>query len=163
MINNILDFLASLELLVLRAIDRCADIERMSIHSEIKRLRQAKGWSHKRLADEVSQAEGRARPLSWQTVQQWEREPTASETKKSTAPNRSRLELVASLLGTSATALLQGGAPSSDPLDGLSGHEGMLLAYFRMVAPEKRAELLLLVQERAARYEVAPGKAKRHE
>lgn len=125
----------------------------MSIHSEIKRLRLAKGWSHATLAAEVSQAEGRTRPLSWQTVQQWEREPdSSSSTKKSTAPSRKRIELVANLLGTSAAKLL-----GSPPLRGgddvpLSGQEGMLLAYYRMLDPDDRHALVVLAQEKIASY-----------
>lgn len=59
------------------------------------------------LAAKVSDAEGLAKPLTWQTVQQWE---------KATAPKRKRLEIVANLLGLSVSEMLgAGGVPSSSP------------------------------------------------
>lgn len=73
----------------------------MSIHSRIRELRERKGWSMERLADEISKAEGLAKPLAWQTVQQWE--------SGSTAPKRSRLATVAQLLGTSVNKLIDDG------------------------------------------------------
>jgi phage repressor protein C with HTH and peptisase S24 domain len=45
-----------------------------------------------KLAQEVSKAEGRPQPLSWQTVQQWEKEGGP-------LPNRKRLPIVAAVLG----------------------------------------------------------------
>jgi phage repressor protein C with HTH and peptisase S24 domain len=65
----------------------------MSIHDEIKTARLHKKWSMERLAAEVSKAEKLAKPLSWQTVQQWE--------SGASAPKRKRMETVASLLGLS--------------------------------------------------------------
>ena len=101
----------------------------MTIHSEIKRLRLHKGWSMARLAREVSAIEG-GKPLHWQTVQQWEREPGGDTTGKSTAPKRERLAIVAELLGTTLNNLLAAAGdelPQDDPptdlarrLDGLS-------------------------------------------
>lgn len=76
----------------------------MSIHSEIKRRRVALGWSHERLADEVSKLEGLQKPLSWQSVQQWERED-------GTAPKRKRLEFVARALGTYVETLIDEKSP----------------------------------------------------
>lgn len=61
-----------------------------------------------RLAEEVSQAEGLPKPLTWQTVQQWEKEG-------GTAPKRKRLAAVAQALGVDA-AMLAG-------IDGSSVHE----------------------------------------
>lgn len=63
----------------------------MSIHEQIKAARIAKEWSMERLAEEVSRAENLAKPLSWQTVQQWER--------GNSAPKRTRMEVVTKLLG----------------------------------------------------------------
>lgn len=130
----------------------------MSIHSEIKRLRLAKGWSHATLAEEITKAEQRAQPLAWQTIQQWEREPSASTTKKSTAPSRRRLEIVAALLGTTPAALLAGQPPQDTSIGPISGSEGMLIAYFRMLDPDARQALILTAKERAATYAVAQDK-----
>lgn len=44
----------------------------------------------------------------------------------------------------------------------LSGHEGMLIAYFRMLDPAAREAITLEVQERAAAYKVAPQKRQRN-
>jgi phage repressor protein C with HTH and peptisase S24 domain len=63
----------------------------MSIHEQIKAARLKKEWSMERLAQEVSKAEKLAKPLAWQTVQQWE--------AGLSAPKRRRMETVASLLG----------------------------------------------------------------
>lgn len=63
----------------------------MSIHEEIKRRREVKGWSHERLAAEVSELQGLKKPLAWQTVQQWE--------NGKSAPTRKRLPYVARALG----------------------------------------------------------------
>jgi phage repressor protein C with HTH and peptisase S24 domain len=52
-----------------------------------------------KLADEVSKAEGRKVPLSWQTVQQWEKEGGP-------APNRRRLPHVAAVLGVPVRDML---------------------------------------------------------
>lgn len=56
-----------------------------------------------KLAEEVSNAEGLAKPLAWQTVQQWEKE-------NGTAPKRKRMEIVARLLGINLHALITEGA-----------------------------------------------------
>lgn len=88
----------------------------MSIHSEIKRLRQAKGWSQQKLADEVSRMEGAAKPLAWQTVQMWEKE----DAEGGTAPKRMRLANVATLLGTTVEALMSGDRQSGDTTSGVA-------------------------------------------
>jgi transcriptional regulator with XRE-family HTH domain len=70
-----------------------------TIHEMIKSARVSKGWSMEKLAEEVSKVEGLAKPLTWQTVQQWERpEPLG------TAPKRKRLAVVGELLGIQLTA-----------------------------------------------------------
>lgn len=69
----------------------------MSIHQEIKARREALEWSQTKLAEEVSAREGLPKPLSWQTVQQWE--------NGSSAPTRKRLPFVASALGCSPEEL----------------------------------------------------------
>lgn len=121
----------------------------MSIHSEIKRRREAKGWSQQRLADEVSKAEGLKKNLTWQAVQQWEREPSA-ENGKSTAPRRSRLEIVAHLLDAQTVDELLQGAPDAKPIQfgELSGHEGRLVALFRLLSTEDQAAVISRVEER---------------
>lgn len=69
-----------------------------TIHEMIKTARLAKGWSMEKLAEEISAAEGLAKPLTWQTVQQWEKpEPLG------TAPKRKRLAIVGDLLGIQLT------------------------------------------------------------
>lgn len=70
----------------------------MTIHEAIRARREALDWSHQRLADEVTKLEGLAKPLTWQSVQQWE---------KTTAPKRSRLPFVAKALGMSLAELLE--------------------------------------------------------
>lgn len=75
----------------------------MSIHAAIKALRLSKGWSHTTLGIKVAEAEGLAKPLTRQTVSQWE-----SEDATATAPKRKRLEYVAQVLGTSIDRLLDG-------------------------------------------------------
>ena len=73
----------------------------LTIHELIRDRREAKGWSQQDLADRVSEREGLARPLTWQTVQQWE---------KKTAPKRKRVQIVAELLGIPPNAFVGGDA-----------------------------------------------------
>ncbi len=79
----------------------------MSIHNGIKSRREALGWSHARLAEEVSTIEGVSQKLSWQTVQQWE--------NGKSAPKRTRLEHVAAALGCSVHDLLNPSVPEGWP------------------------------------------------
>lgn len=138
----------------------------MSIHSEIKRLRLHLGWSHQRLAEEVSKAEGLKKTLAWQTVQQWEREPNDAAPAKSTAPARRRLEIVARLLGTTVNDLMAG-QPASKPapppqpssVDSLSPQEAMLIAYARLLDNDTLARLVTETREKAAAWQ-APKAAK---
>lgn len=71
----------------------------MSIHTTIKREREARGWSMEQLAKKVAEEERAAKPLAWQTVQQWEKEG-------GTAPKRKRLEIVAKLFDMTVAGLL---------------------------------------------------------
>jgi transcriptional regulator with XRE-family HTH domain len=71
----------------------------MTIHDVIAARRKALDLSQKDLADRISALEGNAKPLAWQTVQQWE--------NGSSAPKRSRLPFVAQALGI-PTSTLQG-------------------------------------------------------
>ncbi|KQT10983.1 hypothetical protein ASG30_09295 [Ramlibacter sp. Leaf400] len=79
-----------------------------SIHEQIKAARERRGWSMQRLAHEISQAEGLAKKLSWQTVQQWE--------NGTSAPKRTRMQVVAKLLNLheSETAVLLEGAAEEE-------------------------------------------------
>ena len=71
----------------------------MSIHQNIKTRRERKQWSQARLAEVVSELESRSKPLSWQTVQQWERED-------GTRPSSKRLQYVAKALGCTVSELV---------------------------------------------------------
>ena len=73
----------------------------MSIHTKIAQLRQAKGWSQQKLADEVSRLEGAKKSFSYSTVQQWE--------AGRTAPKRTRMPFVAKALGVNIEELLHEG------------------------------------------------------
>jgi transcriptional regulator with XRE-family HTH domain len=118
----------------------------MSIHTEIKRLRLAKGWSHQRLADEITKLEQPKKPISWQTVQQWEK------TVGGTAPKRSRMEYVARALGVPVQDLVVYSADGSvtiielkeaDPKPypaGLAPDEVALIEAYREILPEQRAD-----------------------
>lgn len=63
----------------------------MNIHQQIKRAREAREWSMTDLAEKVSEIEGLKKPLTWQTVQQWE--------NGKSAPKRKRMQIVLELLG----------------------------------------------------------------
>ena len=69
----------------------------MSIHEAIKTRRLELGWSHERLAEEVSKLEQLPKPLAWQTVQQWE--------NGKSAPQRTRLPYVAKAMNLSLNEL----------------------------------------------------------
>lgn len=119
----------------------------MSIHAEIKRLRLALGWSHTRLAAEVSKAEVRKTPLRWQTVQQWEKE---------TAPKRTRLAAVAAALGTTPAKLLSGADAAPASFDDLTGHEGRVVTLFRQLTDDDRSWVVKEMQARVATPEPKP-------
>ena len=80
----------------------------MTIHQTIKAARLAKGWSMEELAEKVSIAEGLAKPLAWQTVQQWEKEG-------GTAPSRKRIGTVLRVLDI-APATVPGGELAAQAL-----------------------------------------------
>lgn len=69
----------------------------MTIHEAIKAARLKKDWSMEQLAAAVAKHEGAAKPLSWQTIQQWE--------NGTTAPKRTRLKAVGEVLGLSMADL----------------------------------------------------------
>lgn len=69
----------------------------MSIHARIRERRLALGMtSHQALAEKI--------PVSWQTVQLWEKE----DDEGGTAPNRNRIGRVAEVLETTPEYLLYG-------------------------------------------------------
>lgn len=109
----------------------------MTIHARIKAARTAQGWSMQQLAAEVTQAEGLAKPLTWQAVQQWE--------NGKSAPSRKRLALVASLLNTTTAALLGDDAEevavAPAGID-LTPEIVQLLADLQDIPPARRSRLL---------------------
>ena len=82
-----------------------------SIHSRIRERRETLGLSQRELADLVG--------VSYQAVQQWEREPVTIEDAQtqSTAPSRKRLERVASALKCTPEWLMTGAMLSPDQMD----------------------------------------------
>jgi transcriptional regulator with XRE-family HTH domain len=75
-----------------------APMNKAVVHIQIRERREALGWSHKQLAEAISEAEDRSHSLAWQTIQNWE--------SGRTAPKRTRLCVVAKLLGTTVADLL---------------------------------------------------------
>lgn len=129
------DFLAAQEFLALERAGLHEKLATMSIHKAIKTRREALGWSHQRLADEVSNREGRAKKLSWQAVQQWEKE----DDDDGTAPSRNRLRHVADALGMSVSELL---AAAQITTPSFTSIELKLLEGFRKL-PQPMQEALL--------------------
>lgn len=82
-----------------------------SIHSRIRERREALGLSQQALADLVG--------VTYQAVQQWEREPVTVEDAQtqSTAPRRTRLEKVAKALKVTPEWLLTGKMIGPDEVD----------------------------------------------
>lgn len=90
----LLEKLAYTRKICVAAIKTCGHSDEMTIHDRIKERRLAMGLgSHRALADLVG--------VSWQTVQLWEKEG-------GTAPNRSRIEKVAQVLGVTPEWLQHG-------------------------------------------------------
>lgn len=106
----------------------------MSIHKRIKEKRTAKKLSMKALAKLVGVD-------AWQTVQQWENK----DETKATAPQRTRLELVAKVLDTSPEYLLYGRDPSQEQnvlqFAKLSGLEAQLVMQYRALSEVDRAKV----------------------
>jgi transcriptional regulator with XRE-family HTH domain len=82
-----------------------------SIHSRIRERRKALGLSQEALAEMVG--------VTYQSVQQWEREPVETDDAQvqSTAPKRTRLEKVAKALKCTPEWLLTGATTSPDEVD----------------------------------------------
>ncbi len=105
-----------------------------TVHQLIKKAREAKKWSHQRVADEVSKAMKLAKHLSWQTVQQWE---------KTTAPTRKKWPYVAQVLGIDSK---QYAATAPEPPD---DELGELRELWPFVPQETREELLMAAMQAA--------------
>lgn len=71
-----------------------------TIHTAIKERRLSLGMSLQDLAQKVSEIEGLAKPLTWQTVQQWE--------SGKSAPKRARMNATAQALQLNVSALADG-------------------------------------------------------
>lgn len=78
------------------------------LNEQIKKRRLALGLSQTQLAVLVSELEGLAQPLSYTTVQQWEK-------PNGTAPKHKRLQHVAAALKTSVPELLGAADSPADP------------------------------------------------
>lgn len=105
----------------------------MDIHRQIKAAREAKGWSMERLAREVSEAEGLAKPLTWQAVQQWE--------NGTSAPKRTRMTLVARLLELDADQAQKGAV-----FEALDTDEIELIRHWRQLLIHDREEKLVEIE-----------------
>lgn len=106
-----------------------------SIHQRINRLRVAKRMTLEDIAKRVG--------VSWQTVQQWERED-------GTAPNRGRQQAVADALGISVAYLLTGsGTTGAEPVPADNAYD---------LSTQESAPCE--VREVAAAYAVAPDEVK---
>ena len=137
--QSTLDFLVLLDRLVFSSAAPHEKLARLDIHRAIKKRREALGLSMQELGASVAKLEGREKPLSWQTVQQWE--------NGTSAPKRTRLEHVANALKTTPHDLIygnDGGGQTARTNDMIELHEGEfdLLAAFRVLSPEERAEVL---------------------
>lgn len=131
----------------------------MTIHEQIKAAREKLGWSMERLAKEVSEAEGLAKQLTWQTVQQWE--------NGTSAPKRTRMEVVAQVLGLETAEARKG-----EVFEKLTPQEEAMLHNYRRLLDKDRkavdAEVAAKAEERQqeadelfARFGVATA-AERH-
>jgi transcriptional regulator with XRE-family HTH domain len=100
----------------------------MSIHDEIREARKRLGWSMEQLAAEISKAEGLHKPLSWQTVQQWE--------NGASAPKRTRMEIVARLLGLETDKPAKG-----EVFHAIKPEEWAMLQNYRKLLDKDRAKL----------------------
>lgn len=106
----------------------------MSIHARIRERREALGLSQEKLGELVG--------VTYQTVQQWEREPGEGEGGKqrlSTAPSRKRLASVAAILGVTEQWLLTGTDGHGVTVDPT---EGQLLLFYRGMPDEVKVAML---------------------
>lgn len=100
-----------------------ADMANRTIHGRIRERREALGLSQQRLAELLE--------VSYQTIQQWEREPgtRADGTEiQSTAPKRARLAQVAAILGVTPEWLMTGRDGEGNVLDPT---EAQMILFYR--------------------------------
>jgi transcriptional regulator with XRE-family HTH domain len=107
----------------------------MDIHQQIKQAREERGWSMERLAKEISEAEGLQKPLTWQTVQQWE--------NGASAPKRTRMEVVRRLLS------LEAPPAKGDVFEQLTPAERSMLQNYRRLLDKDRKQFDADIQARA--------------
>lgn len=102
------------------------------------------------LADRVQKIEGAQKTLSYQAVQQWEKEVGGA------APKRKRLEAVAKALETDVQTLL--GAPVGADL---SGDEADLIEAYRAIGPALQGKYLAAIKAaiEAAEHAIDQGAA----
>jgi transcriptional regulator with XRE-family HTH domain len=110
----------------------------MSIHEQIRKAREGLGWSMERLAKEVSDAEGLAKPLTWQAVQQWE--------NGTSAPKRTRMQVVKRLLKLDEA---ERAAQKGEVFEALSPSELAMLENYRKLLDKDRKAIDLEVAAKA--------------
>jgi transcriptional regulator with XRE-family HTH domain len=133
----LLENLACTRKICVDAIKSCRHHPRMSIHSRIKERRLALGLSsHSALAALVG--------VSWQTVQLWEKEG-------GTAPNRSRLPVVAEVLGVTPEWLISGDKLPSQALTLVSNSESNVSEDSAYAITDEIIEMIILYQQSGRR------------
>lgn len=80
-----------------------------NIHTRIRRRREELGMSKSELARKVN--------VSYQTIQQWEREPVGMDSSQSAAPKRMRQQAVAEALGVTVNWLVTGNDDDGNAFD----------------------------------------------
>lgn len=101
----------------------------MSIHQRIKERRIAMGFSsHKALGEAVG--------VTWQTIQQWEKEG-------GTAPNRNRIEKVAEVLKVTPEYLLRGGDAPGDAAKAMEAADKRTAEIYKLQPVNDREAYLL--------------------
>jgi transcriptional regulator with XRE-family HTH domain len=132
-----------------------------NIHERIRLAREERKWSMERLAKEISDAEGLAKPLAWQTIQQWE--------NGASAPKRTRMALVKRLLGLD----VEDARAKGDVYETLTADEQAMLKNYRKLLDKDRkafdGEIAAKAEERQAeadelfaRYGVAKSAERAH-
>lgn len=132
------------------------------IHERIRIAREKRGWSMERLAKEISEAEGLAKPLAWQTIQQWE--------NGTSAPKRTRMALVRRLLDLAAD---DSAGAKGVVFESLTADEQAMLKNYRKLLDKDRkafdSEMAAKAEERQAeadelfaRYGVAKAAERAH-
>lgn len=112
-----------------------------SIHQRIKRLRAAAGLSQQELAKRISERSGKA--ITYQSVQEWEKEG-------GTAPSRKRQADAASVLGVSVQELMTGEGrhvarePGAEYQDlELAPREETFIRLYRQLMPAQQVDFMV--------------------